>query len=391
MIYSDLFSQKRWIALGILLFSVAMGRASYADSLTPLLMEVLAEPVPVKGSDGAYHLAYELQLSNASSRPWNVENLAVSSADNGKKPVAQWLGADLKNKMAILGSRLPSTTLQPGQSAVVWISLKFSDEKKIPHSLSHQLVLNDDKTRWEESGGITPISTDRPVEIAPPLKGDHWIAADGCCESTRHVRALLPIQGKLFTAQRFAIDWEQIGAGDAIYQGDPKKVESYSCYGKEVYAVADGKVMQALDGLPNQVPGKLPEGLPVEQADGNHVIQEIAPGHYALYAHFMPGSLKVKAGDWVKKGQLLALVGNSGNSSAPHLHFHVMDRPAALASNGLPYVLTQFEWIGRIANTEAFDQAEAAGSPVKILPASHPGTHHEELPLDQNVINFSLR
>lgn len=214
------------------------------------------------------------------------------------------------------------------------------------------------------------------------------MAGDGCCDSIRHVRALLPIGGKLFTAQRFAVDWEQLGPKDTIYEGDPKNVENYFCYGREIHAVADGKIMNAVDGLPNQVPGKLPEGMTAEQADGNHVIQEIAPGRYGLYAHMQPGSVRVKTGDFVKAGQVLGLVGNSGNTSAPHLHFHVMDSDSALASNGLPYVFSGFNLIGRTPGTEAFDKAETEGIPIQILPVKDPGLRRNELPLDQSVVNF---
>jgi murein DD-endopeptidase MepM/ murein hydrolase activator NlpD len=55
------------------------------------------------------------------------------------------------------------------------------------------------------------------------------------------------------------------------------------------------------------------------------------------------GSLRVKVGDKVKKGDTLAHLGNSGTSSAPHLHFHLMDSPSVLGSNGLPYVIRSFE------------------------------------------------
>jgi murein DD-endopeptidase MepM/ murein hydrolase activator NlpD len=153
--------------------------------------------------------------------------------------------------------------------------------------------------------------------------------------------------------------------------------------------VADGKIVFALDGLPNQIPGALPPGLKVEQADGNHVIQELAPGQYGLYAHMQPGSVKVKSGDTVKAGQLLGLVGNSGNTSAPHLHFHVMDRPATLASSGLPYLFSNFELMGRTPGTAAFDEAEEKGIPIPIIPEKNDGLHRDEYPLDQSLINFS--
>ncbi len=356
--------------------------------LTPFTMKVLAAPVPVKGSDGAFHVVYELKLSNASSLPWVLESLEVLNPDAAKAQLLAWKGDELIKRMELLGARRPIRRLEPSQTAIVWIPLKFTASKDIPSRLTHRLQLSSGKQLLEETGGETAVLKETPVVIQAPLRGEGWIAADGCCESTRHLRALLPVKGRLVTAQRFAIDWEKMGEQKTIFQGDPQKVESYFCYGQSIFAVADGKVVQTQDGLNNQIPGKLPEGIKAEEADGNHVIQEIAPAHYALYAHMIPGSVKVKTGEMLKSGQVIGLVGNSGNSSAPHLHFHVMDGPSALGSNGLPYVLAQFESKEKTPGTAAFDAAEAKGAPVPLLPVSHPGLHRDELPLDQWVIQF---
>ncbi len=107
-----------------------------------------------------------------------------------------------------------------------------------------------------------------------------------------------------------------------------------------------------------------------------------------MYAHLQPGSIKVHQGDKVKTGQVLGLVGNTGNSLVPHLHFQLMDQPSSLASNGLPYEIDSFEVTARVTSTAAFDQAEADGSPIPhvlLTPPLHP---KKALPLDQLIINF---
>jgi len=381
---------KIFIILSFALIMFFGGGPLHAEDslLTPFTMKVLAPPVPVKGSDGTFHLVYELKLTNASSFPWQLESLKVFTAKGDKIPLLTWKGDELLKRMELLGARRPTRRLEPSQTAIVWIPLKLASAKEIPSRLIHHLELSSEKRSLTETGGEVEVSREAPIVVHAPLRGDRWIAADGCCESTRHVRALLPVEGRLVTAQRFAIDWERMGEGKTIYKGDPLKPESYFCYGETIYAVADGKVAGAFDGLPNQVPGKLPEGLKPEEADGNHVIQEIAPGRFALYAHMIPGSVKVKAGQTLKQGQEIGWVGNSGNSSAPHLHFHVMDGPEALGSNGLPYVLSQFESKEKVPGTAAFDEAEAKGTPLTLLPVPQPGLHRDELPLDQWVIQF---
>ena len=82
-----------------------------------------------------------------------------------------------------------------------------------------------------------------PVAISPPLRGRGYLAGDGCCDTIRHVRALLPLDGRFALAQRFAIDWEQADDEGRLLKGDPKKVSSYNIFGQNVHAVADGKVV----------------------------------------------------------------------------------------------------------------------------------------------------
>jgi murein DD-endopeptidase MepM/ murein hydrolase activator NlpD len=78
-------------------------------------------------------------------------------------------------------------------------------------------------------------------------------------------------------------------------------------------------------GIPENVPLSPTHAVPMtlETAAGNHVILSLRNGHYAFYAHLQPGSIRIKPGDRVRRGQVLGLLGNSGNSNAPHLHFHI--------------------------------------------------------------------
>jgi murein DD-endopeptidase MepM/ murein hydrolase activator NlpD len=155
-----------------------------------------------------------------------------------------------------------------------------------------------------------------------------------------------------------------------------------------VLSVADAKVFAAVDRYKNQIPGELPHDITLEEADGNHIVLDLGNAKYALYAHLKPGSIMVKEGDTVKRGQVLGIVGNTGNSSAPHLHFHVMSSESTLGSNGLPYVIDEFNLLEKAPSTEAFDKAEIEGIPLRVIPVDKPGTHINELPLDQNVVNF---
>src|SRR5262249_51929475 len=121
-------------------------------------------------------------------------------------------------------------------------------------------------------GGDVTVDPRVPVVIGPPLEGDRYVAADSCCDATRHSRAALPIDGRVHIAQRYAVDWEQIDDASRIYSGPRETPGSYVIYGKDALAVADATVASVVDGLPEQTPGKFPENIPIAQADGNSVI-----------------------------------------------------------------------------------------------------------------------
>ena len=109
--------------------------------------------------------------------------------------------------------------------------------------------------------------------------------------------------------------------------------------------------MDVVDKYPDEKPGVLDPHLTLKDAGGNHVIVNIGGYRYAFYAHLKPNSITVEEGDNVRRGQVFARLGNSGNTTAPHLHFHVMDAPLPLgAEHNLPYVFDLFRYQGFIGD-----------------------------------------
>jgi murein DD-endopeptidase MepM/ murein hydrolase activator NlpD len=184
------------------------------------------------------------------------------------------------------------------------------------------------------------------------------------------------------------VDWEQLNGGGRIYTGPQDKLESYAIFGQPVLAVANAVVVNVVDGQPEQIPGSYPTNIPLEDADGNCVILDLGNRHYALYAHMQPGSIKVHLGEHVHPGQVIGLVGDTGNSIVPHLHFQVTDGPSGAASNGLPYEITEFEVTGKTPGTKAFDEAETNGTPLAVTPFNPAQTVKQSMPLDQLIVSF---
>jgi hypothetical protein len=366
---------------------VAAAPGGEAVQLTPVGMRVDHVPIPVKGSDSRYHVVYELALTNFSSAKVAVAHMDVLDAHHGG--VVASLGAEeLAGRLVVRDAAATPGTLGAAQAGLVYLHLVFETRDVVPHMLDHRLSVVVGSQPFSETAGRTSVAPPTDLVLDSPLRGVRFIAGDGCCDAVRHVRATLPLNGQPFTAQRFAIDWEQLDGQGRVYVGDPKDPASYVIYGQPVYAVAEAIVVTAVDGLPDTPPGALPADMPLEQADGNHVVLDLGDGRYALYAHLKPGSVRVHKGERVLRGQVLGLVGTSGNSSEPHLHFHVTDGPSPLASNGVPYLLRSFRATERCVSTAAFDQATVSGQPVEVGPVAGAPERVRVLPLDLWIVDF---
>lgn len=135
--------------------------------------------------------------------------------------------------------------------------------------------------------------------------------------------------------QRFAIDFfitQEVDGKRKSYRDSGKQNVDYFAFGQEVLAPADGTVLYAVDGVPDNTPGH----VDVYYRLGNSVVLSVGQGEYVYLCHLMVNSLQVKPGDRVVRGQVVARVGNSGNSTAPHLHFQLTDGPLITYAASLP-------------------------------------------------------
>ncbi|MHA1347501.1 MAG: M23 family metallopeptidase [Candidatus Heimdallarchaeaceae archaeon] len=160
-----------------------------------------------------------------------------------------------------------------------------------------------------------------------------------------------PYEHRRMHSQEFGFDLIKVDKDMNLSSNSGKKNESHTFYGEKVIAIADGVIVDSFDQLPdNPTAGEyLPEEdlgkiiaesgyLPI--AAGNYIVIKHPGEEYSFYAHLIPNSLKVKIGEKVKQGQVIGLLGNSGNSTAPHLHFHLMQGPDPLSARGLPCSFT---------------------------------------------------
>ncbi len=174
-----------------------------------------------------------------------------------------------------------------------------------------------------------------------PLKGA-WIAINTFDNPYEHRR---------MNSQEFGFDLGQLDENMVFIPPKGNKNEFFCFHGKEVIAIADGEVVDTFNEIPeNPSAGEL---LPEDKmreiinkfgyiplAAGNFVVVRHSGNECSFYAHLIPNSIKVKKGEKIKQGQVLGLLGNSGNSSAPHLHFQLMKGSDFLTARGLPCYFT---------------------------------------------------
>jgi CubicO group peptidase (beta-lactamase class C family) len=356
------------------------------EQLTPVVGNPIASPEPVLTSNGRRQLAYELQLINRSSSTVTVSKLEALA---GGKVVQKLAGKALAGQMQTYGKSEQSATLAPGQGAYLLMDVSLPAKGKVPSELVHRISVTS-KPKLPSSIASsyefapTKVTNREAVVLASPLRGPNWIVGNGCCSNfNAHRGTVLPVNGAPHVAERFAIDFIQIDPMGRLFEGSKNPLSNYSYFGDEIHSAAAGKVVAVVDGMPDIEAGTLPPGITATEAGGNHVVVDIGHGRYAFYAHMQPGSVRVKVGQKVKVGQTLGLLGNSGNTDAPHLHFHVMDSPYPLLANGMPYRFANFTVEGEVTNVGEMED----GAVAKIVPSEN-GPRHAELPLDNQVISF---
>jgi murein DD-endopeptidase MepM/ murein hydrolase activator NlpD len=160
------------------------------------------------------------------------------------------------------------------------------------------------------------VQSDIPMGL--PVRGEWVVAAGGNTKESNHHVHEDEWSGP---DERRAADLAVEDASGAKYKGDGKSNSDYFAYGREIVAVADGTVVTVVDGVPENVLGTMARYA----IKGNYVVLRHAPKLYSVYVHLQPGRMRVKAGDAVKRGAVLGLLGNNGHSGWPHLHFQLQD------------------------------------------------------------------
>ena len=320
------------------------GALSDAETTSALRVEVSGAPQSVRGSDRREHVEYDLIVTNAFTADARLTSLEVRGR---RRRLLSLSGAALAAVTLRAGTSAPTDGRVPPASTVVTqvdLALPRSVGRTVPVFLTNRI-----KYALPANAPARPVIATTtvkmsalrvdprpPVVIAAPLRGTGWLNANGCCNdpTSPHRQTLLATSsGGYDTPETFAIDWIRIVNGRQ-HNGDGSRNTEWPTYGSPLFAVADGTVVFARNNRPDIPPRSINPYLrtPV-YFGGNTVILKIAPGRYACYAHMKPGSVRVRPGQRVRVGQRIGLIGNSGNTDGPHLHFGIQRQPFCLSTS----------------------------------------------------------
>jgi len=373
--------------------------------LTPINLSIPHKPQPVRGTDGKYHLAYELQILNFGAFPptpappppatITIERLAIFGDDPDGEPVMVLEGQALAERMQLLhlsapfpGS-LPAPEIQPGQSAIVFLDIVFDKRTAVPRSLINRVTIApvigtgpDPIVKVvERRMDVDPTPV---IVIGPYLRGGDWANFNGCCDfgNSAHRRVVRSVNGTQYSPERYAVDVIQANPEFKVFTGTGDLVEDWFGTGEDVLSVADGVVTRVVTGLDNNPIGEFPFPPIIDTGGGNEVLVRIGEGLFAMYGHLNPGSVSLNVGDRVSRGEVIGKLGNTGITTAPHLHFQIMDANSIAETEGLPFVFDEFELIG------TYDGINDDGSLDNLNVLVVPERRYEEMPLQNSIVRF---
>jgi hypothetical protein len=344
------------VALGLVW--LLSGSFSSAQTTSALRVEASRPAQRVQGGDGREHIEYDLIVSDAFTAEATLRSLEVRA---GGKRLLSMTGSALAASTLALGTSAPTAGRVGSGSAVVIqvdIVLSASAASRVPSSLTNRLSYSIPASAparpiiGTTTVVIPALHVDRraPVVIAAPLRGRGWISANGCCDdptSPHRQTVLATSTGGYITPETFAIDWIR-EVGGRFNSSDGRRNVDWPAFGAPLYAVANGTVVVARDGRPDIPPRTKNLNLRTpNDFGGNQVLLKIGPGRYACYAHLKRGSMRVRAGQRVRVGQRIGVVGNSGNTDGPHLHFGIQRQPSCL-SESEPFEIDHYRLQGTV-------------------------------------------
>ncbi len=333
---------KKIILISLLLISSVTCYTQVSDSIT---MKIVQPKTFILKDKWSQQINFDICVENQTSKTIELTEikLHIYNKDN------ILLGIRELNKGAVSSSILtiPVRFIQPSKKTTIFNPFTVFKPHVDLYYLKYFLhFVNDSGISYDKVIEVKPELYISKTNLILPLRG-RIIVADGNDYYSNHRRFDInnPIVSDLLnmktTPGLFAVDFSIVDSLGNRYIKKGKNNKDYYVYGNTVYATARGKVLKTINIFNDNKPGKLNFNIQDAKRNrdllmGNCVIVDHLNGEYSFFIHLKQGSVLVKQGEIIQKGQPIAQVGNSGSSMQPHLHYQLSDKPDYIESNGLP-------------------------------------------------------
>jgi murein DD-endopeptidase len=344
-------------------------------------LRAMIEPRPVT-IEGREQVVYELHLTNRGTEPVRVERLDVLAGAAGAT-VVSYAGSELRSRLAIVGATdAKSDAIAADGRAVIYLEVQRpAAASALRHRITYVSSGSQAGARTAEGADVR-VSSEAAAVLSAPLRGGPWAAVHSPLWERGHRRVFYAVDGRERIPGRFAIDWIKLDAEGRSTRGEADLVANALGYGEDVLAVADATVAAARDDVDEVTRISARRKHAPQDASGNYVALDLGGGRFVFYEHLKPGSVRVKAGLRVRRGDVVASLGFTGDSTGPHLHLHVADGASPLGAEGLPFALDRFEVLG------AYDDVADLGKKRWSAATARPDRRQRERPAPNVVIDF---
>lgn len=339
-------------ALGLAAQESAPGRGQQPGGRrAELRVRVLPEPAYLECGESALLANWDLLVENEGERRWTLSEIQVSAFD--AQGALEWRKFLNGNGVRPSIQTVPERELGPhGELLILNPLYAFPPDLELAE-LRFELTLEaagagakDERTLRAD---VTPVRYENHAALRLPL-GERFLVWDGHDFYAHHRRwdyTFEPIRALGFegNAARYSYDFLPIDEAGAMVHGDEAKNESWLGFGQPIHATAAGTVVAVVDSRPDD------RTLDVQSLEGdlmnmfgNYVVIDHGHREHSVFGHIQQGSAKVRVGDQVASGQVIAAIGASGSSLMPHLHYQLQDSSSGHAQ-GLPSYFHDFQLV----------------------------------------------
>jgi len=346
-------------------FGVGFAQHNVPELAAALTIVAVPEHPLIELGDEQQLLNFDFAVSNHGRSTWRLSEIEIETYDEYNKLVTR--KTVNSNGLSPSVNIVSKALLSPGDAIDVFNPFySFPVDSPIA-KLQYCFRYNreDDATEAAANQHRVPLDFDTQVRVTViprhystktdlilPMMG-RVLVWEGHDFYAHHRR--VPLQnpkvqqmGVRANSNRFAFDFEIVDKEGRMYHGDPYDKRNWYCYGEPVYAPGAGKVMTA----ENSIPDNWFEGRKVSHPDlpasadpkglGNYVLIDHGDGEYSVLNHMLAGSVAVKTGDSVRRGQMIGRIGFAGDTIFPHLHFSLLSGPGISQDEGVPASFTKY-------------------------------------------------